>query len=151
MSEPLDRFKALCIQAGITEQKPLHAVMLILFQTATMAQEAVKGGARGLSEQGEQELIFRVAENAASVTGQEVERLSRCVGWRNSFLMALAGLLLVAAGYLWGSWNRSGFLAQIEALNDTATIERICREHIFQRDGRTACNLPPVWIKGVAQ
>lgn len=151
MSEPIDHFKALCVQAGVTEEKPLHAVLLILFRTATMAEEAVKGGARGLSAEGEKELIYRMAENCVSVTGQEIERLARKIDFRTSLMMALVALVLLAAGFLWGYWNRSGFLAEVEYLNSPASMESFCRAHSFQRDGKAACQLPPVWIKGTPQ
>ena len=115
-----------------------------------MAREAVKGGARGLSPEGERELIHMVAENAVGVTGQAVERLIRKATFRNSLSMALAALAILAAGFLWGDWNapgRGGFLGSVETANDVGFMQKYCEAHTFQRDGKTACQLPPVWIR----
>lgn len=40
-----------------------------------------------------------------------------------------------------------GSLGQLKALNDAGQLERYCQAHSFAQDGRTACNLPPVWVK----
>lgn len=150
----VDQYKEKLRAAGIIPGKPLYDVLLMAYE-ATLETRAIVGrGARGLTPEGEQELIYRVSENAATVTAQEVERLSRRVGWRNSFLMALIGLALLAVGYGWGRWSAPAlddFLAMVSNENDLSTLENYCRQHTFLRDGKTACQLPPVWVRGMPQ
>ena len=151
VASPVEQFKDRLKAAGIAPDKPLHGVLLTVYETALEAKAAVGTGARGLSEQGERELIYRLSENALSVTSREVERFARRISFRNSFLFGLAGLLLLAGGFVWGHWNapgRSGFLADIASGNELAPIESYCRAHIFRRDGKAACQLPNVWVKG---
>ena len=95
-------------EADIGPDEPLHPILVMNYETSMMAWEAVKVGARGLSPEGERELIHMVAENAIGVTGQAVERLIRKATFRNSLSIALAALAILAAGFLWGDWNAPG-------------------------------------------
>jgi hypothetical protein len=80
MSSPADRFREQLRAAGITPEKPLHAVLVTTFETALAAQQAVGSGARGLTPEGERELIRRVTDAAAESTEREVERIVRRFG-----------------------------------------------------------------------
>ena len=73
MTTPADRFREQLRAAGITPTKPLHAVLTTAFDTALAAQESVKGGARGLTPEGERELIRRVTDAAARHGFQTVD------------------------------------------------------------------------------
>jgi hypothetical protein len=125
------------------EGEPLYAVLMMTYETTLETRAMVGSGARGLTREAEEDLVHRLAENAVNATTQEVERLSRRIGFRTSFLMALAGLALLAAGYGWGAWNASpgAFLSGVAALNDGSALEAFCRAHPVRRD---ACALPSV-------
>jgi hypothetical protein len=44
VSTPLDRFRALLQRAGIDQDKPLHAVLIIVFEAAQDTRAAVQEG-----------------------------------------------------------------------------------------------------------
>ena len=136
-------------KAGIGPDKPLYTVLTTLHETAREAREIVGKGARGLSQEGERELIQRIADHSADATHKEVERLALRVGWKNALLMALSGLTLLGGGYLCGQLRQAepGFLGQLAAANDVGAIERYCRAHTVQQDGGTVCQMPSVWVK----
>jgi hypothetical protein len=59
-----DDFRQKCRTAGIGDDKPLFLVLETLFDTAAAAKDAVQDGARGLTQEGEADLIKRIARQA---------------------------------------------------------------------------------------
>ena len=59
----VDRFKDACRKAGIGEGKPLYTAMMMVFVAAEQAEHAARVGARGLTPDGETEIIDRVVRS----------------------------------------------------------------------------------------
>jgi hypothetical protein len=139
------------------EDSPLRLALVTVMETAETASEAVKGAARGLTPEGEADLIQRVSQAAAVATRREAARIVRRSGVTTAAMLAAAGLLLAGAGYGVGRWDgaRQGaaavegaaFLAQVAALNDARAMADTCRRTQRQEKGRVACDLPPVWVR----
>lgn len=143
-----------CERAGMRADSPLRAALLATFQAASAAQEAA-GGARGLTPDGEAELVRRVTEAAAAGAEREVASLARRIDFRTSALLGFAALLLLGGGYAVGRWEGTArvagsagasFLASVAELNDAATLRRHCERTAYDQSGGRACTLPPVWI-----
>jgi hypothetical protein len=151
------RVEAFCARAGMEEDSPLRLALVTVMETAETASEAVRGGARGLTPEGEADLIQRVSQAAAVATQREAARIVRRSGFATAAMLALAGLLLAGAGYGVGRWDgaRQGaaavegaaFLAQVAALNDARAMADKCRRTQRQENGGVACDLPPVWVR----
>jgi hypothetical protein len=148
-----------CDRAGMRPDSPLRAALLTATEAAETARVATTG-ARGLTPEGEQDLIRRVAEAAAIGAEREMARLARRLDLRTGLALAFAGLLLAGGGYALGRWDGAGsgaaraeglqgaaFVAQVAELNDLVALRRHCERHAYREQGRLACNLPPVWIR----
>ncbi|MBX9702202.1 MAG: hypothetical protein K2X74_22390 [Acetobacteraceae bacterium] len=138
---------------------PLRAALLATFEAAAAAREAA-GGARGLTPDGERELVRRVAEAAAAGAEREVASLARRLDLRTSALLALAASLLLGGGYVFGRWDGTAratagtgasFLASVAELNDPAALRRHCERTAYDHGGGRACTLPPVWVVPAAR
>lgn len=150
-------FLDLLRRAGIDETKPLHTVLLASYDAATQAREAIGTGARGLTPEGEADLIRRVALAATAATEREAARIVRRSSFTTAAVLMVAGLLLAGVGYGVGRWDgqRQGmaafegatFLAQVAALNDARAMAEKCRQTRRREAGGIACDLPPVWVK----
>lgn len=145
-----------CERAGMRADSPLRAALLATFEAASAAREAASG-ARGLSPEGERDLVRRTAEAAAAGAEREVWRLARRAELRTGLALALAGIILFASGYALGRRDMLGqtegtaaaaFVAGIAELNDVAALRRHCERTGYDQAGRRACDLPPVWIGG---
>lgn len=143
-----------CERAGMRPDSPLRAALLATFEAAMATREAA-GGARGLTPEGERDLVRRVAEAAAAGAEREVASLARRVDLRTSALLAAAGLLLLGGGYALGRWDGgaraaasggASFFAAVAELNDAAALRRHCERTAYDHGGRRACTLPPVWV-----
>ncbi|WP_132294145.1 hypothetical protein [Roseicella aquatilis] len=149
-------FAARLTAAGIPPDKPLHGVLLTVHEAAETALATVTDKARGLTPQGEAELIARVSREAADAAESRVDRMVRGFSLRTALLAAFGGLVLLGAGYAVGRWDGvrvgaqgiegSVFMAQIASLNDARALAQRCRETQRQAQGGTACDLPPVWV-----
>ncbi|GEO42831.1 hypothetical protein SAE02_69790 [Skermanella aerolata] len=157
MSGGVKRVETFCANAGMEEGSPLRLALVTVMQTAETASEAVRGGARGLTPEGEAELIHRVAQAATFATQREADRIVRRSSFTTAAMLAMAGLVLAGAGYGVGRWDgaRQGaaalegatFLAQVAALNDARVLADKCRRTQRQEKGGVACDLPPVWVR----
>ncbi|QQP93213.1 hypothetical protein IGS68_29270 (plasmid) [Skermanella sp. TT6] len=157
MSDRRRQVETFCIQAGMEEDSPLRLALVTVMDTAETAAEAVKGGARGLTPEGEADLIRRVALAATAVTEREAARIVRRSSITTAAVLMVAGLLLAGVGYGVGRWDgqRQGvaafegatFLAQVAALNDARAMAEKCRQTRRREAGGIACDLPPVWVK----
>ena len=154
-----DEVRGWCDRAGMRPDSPLRAALLTATEAAEAARVAI-GGARGLTPEGEQELVRRVSEAAAIGAEREMARLARRLELRTGLALAVAGLLLAGGGYAFGRWDGAGsgaaqaagvqgvgFVAQVAELNDIAALRRHCERHAYREQGRLACDLPPVWIR----
>ena len=135
---------------------PLRAALLATFEAASAAREAA-GGARGLTPDGERDLVRKVTEAAAAGAEREMASLARRIDLRTTALLALAGLLMLGGGYALGRWDRAArsadfsgasFFAAVAELNDVGALRRHCERTGYEQAGRRACDLPPVWVDG---
>ncbi|GEO42595.1 hypothetical protein SAE02_67430 [Skermanella aerolata] len=157
MSDKRKRVEGFCDQAGMEKDSPLRLALLTVMETAETAQEAVKGGARGLTPEGEAELIRRVTDAVAETTEREAERVIRRFDLQMGLRMAMGMLLLLGSGYSLGQANadpvpaasiESGaFMAQLAEMNNLRAIRDHCLKHTVPQNGGTACELPMVWLK----
>jgi hypothetical protein len=169
MSTPIDRYRETLRKAGITPDKPLHAALLTAYETALTAQDAVKGGARGLTPEGERELIRRVAEAAAESTEREAERIVRRFDLGMALKVAVALAFFALAGGAGGYWlgMRGGQVterriaaafadgagtarrwADLMENNDLdAALARCTGNQVTVTAGRRACSVP-LWLDG---
>ena len=98
MSSPADRFREQLRKAGITESKPLFAILMTVHEAALSAQQAVGSGARGLTPEGERELIRRVTDAAAETTEREAEWIVRRFDLGLAVKVAMALAFFALAG-----------------------------------------------------
>ena len=172
---PGERFREQLRRAGIGDDKPLHGVLVAVHEAAECARETAKG-ARGLTPEGEAELVRRVGAEAAREAARGAERQARRLVLRfNAGLALMAALTLVAVG-LGGALADYGIgRAQIEVTgravaaafqdgagsaeawlrlmrhNDIQAALAKCRDRGAVRvvAGRTACAVP-LWLDGPA-
>lgn len=157
MSDKVKRLEGYCDQAGMEKDSPLRLALLTVMETAETTQEAVKGGARGLTPEGEAELIRRVTDAVAETTEREAERVIRRFDLQMGLRMAVGMLLLLGSGYSLGQANAdparaasiesAAFMAQLAEMNDFRTIRDHCLKHTVPQNGGTACDLPMVWLR----
>jgi len=169
MSTPIDRYRETLRRAGITPDKPLHAVLITTFETALTAQEAVKDGARGLTPEGERELIRRVTDAAAESTERRAERIVSRLHLGLAVKVAIALAVFALAGGAGGYWlgmkevqvterriaaafadgaataKRWAELMENNDLN--AALARCTGNQVTVTAGRRAC-LVPLWLEG---
>jgi hypothetical protein len=170
MSTPIERYRETLRTAGITPDKPLHAVLVTTFETVLSAQESVHGGARGLTPEGERELIRRVTEAAAGSTEREVERIVH----RFDLALAVKGAVALAcfalggaAGGYWlgikevqvterrlaaafsdGAGTAKRWADLMENNDLDAALARCTGDKVVVAAGRRACSVP-LWLNGV--
>ena len=146
--------RAWCERAGMRADSPLRAALLATFEAAAAAREAA-GGARGLTPDGERDLVRRVTEAAAAGAEREMASLARRIDLRTSAFLALVALLLLGGGYSLGRWEarvrvarstNATFLTSVAELNDAAVLRRHCEQTAYDHGGGRACTLPPVWV-----
>src|SRR5688572_6606985 len=95
-----DDFLQKCKAAGIGDDKPLSLVLETLFDTAAAAKDAVQDGARGLTQEGEADLVKRIARHA-DVSMRDAAAKHRLRLERKSSLIAgtvAAACLLLGGG-----------------------------------------------------
>jgi hypothetical protein len=168
-----DDFRQQLRQAGITDDKPLSSVLLTAFQAAETARSAAQDGARGLTPEGEADLIKRVTQAITNSAKSSLERHRLRLEGKASWIaggVIVANLLLGGGGgYLWG-WSsarqsvqateRDIALAfqhgadaadtwrQLMQNNDPLQALGQCNGNsLWSTNGRQAC-LVPLWIDG---
>lgn len=169
MTTPIDRYRETLRKAGITPDKPLHAVLVTTFETALTAQESVRGGARGLTPDGERELIRRVTEAAAESTEREVERIVHRFDLGLAVKVAIALTCFALGGGAGGYWlgmkevqgterrlaaaiadgtGTARRWAELMENNDlNAALARCTGNQVTVTAGRRACSVP-LWLDG---
>ena len=168
-----DDFRQKCRAAGIGDDKPLFLVLETLFDTATAAKDAVQDGARGLTQEGEADLVKRIARQADAsmrdVAAKHRLRLER----KTSLIagaVAAACLLIGSSGGYWFGWSSgrqsvetterqiamafqagpdaAGIWLRLMRNNDPRKALDHCSGSVVWSDnGRQACSIP-FWIDG---
>jgi hypothetical protein len=168
MSEAVRRVEEYCAKAGMKPDSPLRLALLNVMETAETAREAVKGGARGLTPEGERELIKRITEAVVDTTEREAERIVRRFDLMMVLKVAVALAAFVLISFTGGYWmgQRDTALAGqqlAQALEDDPSAARLwlnlirnndlkgalqkCRGGAsWQANGRRACNIP-LWLE----
>ena len=168
-----DDFRQKCRAAGIGDDKPLFLVLEMLFDTAAAAKDAVRDGARGLTQEGEADLIKRIVRQAdASMRDATVKHRLR-LEWKTSLIaggVAVVCLILGGGGGFWFGWSSGR--ASVETMErqiatafqagpDAADVwlrlmknndPRQALSHcsgsaVWTDNGRQACSIP-LWIDG---
>ena len=169
MSDKLLQVEVFCAKAGMEEDSPLRLALITAVETAEMASEAVKGGARGLTPEGEQELIRRVTDAAAESIEREAARIVRHFDLGMVLKVAMALALVALAGGGGGYWlgmrevqvterriaaafadgtATAGRWAEMMENNDlNAALARCTGTQVTVTAGRRAC-LVPLWLDG---
>lgn len=167
-----DDFRQKCRAAGIGDDKPLFLVLETLFDTAATARDAVQAGARGLTREGEADLVKRIARQAdASMRDVAVKhrlRLERKTALIAG-MVAAACLLLGGCGGYWFGWSsgrqsvetterqiamafrwagRRRHLAAPDAQQrPRKALDHCSGSAVWSDNGRQACSIP-FWIDG---
>lgn len=169
----IERFRERCEAAGITDDKALYQVMLTLYVASETALATVKSGARGLTPEGEADLIKRISRQADASLRDAVTkhrlRLERKTSLIAGGVVAACLVLGVGGGY-WYGWSGGRNSVQVierqvatafQAGPDAAGVwlrlmqhndPRQALEHctgsaVWSDSGRQACSIP-LWIDG---
>ena len=152
---PLD-YHALLSAADITPDTPLYVTLVAAFEAATTARDVVGTSARGLTPQGEAELIRRVTAASAQAAGQEATAVADATlkryGGRAAALMVAMFIAGLGLGRWWGvsgageAMTSASFVAQVAALNNAADLKAACNRTAEKDHGGVICTLPKVWI-----
>lgn len=139
------------------EDSPLRLALLTVMEAAEKAGEAVSDGARGLTPEGEADLIRRVARAAATATERQASRIVNRFEFALGMKLAGIAVILLCCGYGLGRWDGArlgarsvegaAFLGTLAELNDLASLRRQCWKTAWRQSGGTACDLPPVWVR----
>ena len=146
-------FRALLTASGITETKPLFAVLWTIHEAAETALATATDQARGITADGERELIQRVVTAASDATEREAARLVRRLHLRNLALLVTLGVALCGGGFYAGTRfavaeaEGAAFMATVAALNSDADLLKACKASAYRQGGGVACVLPPVWVQ----
>ncbi len=146
-------FRTLLAASGITETKPLFAVLWTIHEAVETALATATDQARGITAEGERELIQRVVTVAGDATEREAARLVRRLDLRNVALLVTLSVALCGGGFYAGKQfavgaaNGASFMANIAALNSDADLVRACKASAYQQGDGVACMLPPVWVR----
>ena len=100
MSDRRRQVETFCTQAGMEEDSPLRLALVTVMETAETAAEAVKGGARGLTPEGEADLIRRVALAVTAATEREAARIVRRSSFTTAAVLMAAGLAFACSSSL---------------------------------------------------
>jgi hypothetical protein len=168
-----DDFRQKCRAAGIGDDKPLFLVLEMLFDTAAAAKDAVRDGARGLTQEGEADLIKRISRQADASMRDATTKHRLRVERKTSMIAGgvAAGCLVLGGGggYRFG-WNTGRqsvetterqITAAFQAGPDAAGVwlrlmqnndPRRALDHcsgsaVWSDNGRRACSIA-FWIDG---
>lgn len=131
---PQNRFHTMLQRAGVTTDKPLYAVLVTVLSAAEKAQATVLG-ARGLSPEGERDLVRRIT----TTVQKEHYKLSRSLSWRNTVALAFGIALTFGAGLGGGWWLHGpnpllvGVRAGTERCDDRPDGSRLCWLPFYER------------------
>jgi hypothetical protein len=145
----------LCDQAGIRKDLPLRQILVTSMEQVDTARDMVQG-ARGLTQQGEAELVLRIQETVTEAIDAEARRIARQTATGLAIKTAVAGLVLLVSGFLAGrliasdaqaeALEGAAFMAQIAEMNNAQALRDYCMAHRVEQKNGTACELV-VWVK----
>lgn len=115
-----------------------------LHEAAADIREAVSSGARGLTPQGEADLIQRLSERGIYTLDRSVSRFAagfnlRSAAWSGLVFAVWSAVLVFATLYV------SGRMSDRMVVNssDTAAVNQYCNEHTTRyTDGSARCSMP---------
>ena len=168
-----DDFRQKCRAAGIGDDKPLFLVLEMLFDTAAAAKDAVQDGARGLTQEGEADLIKRISRQADASMRDAATKHRLRVERKTSLIaggVAAACLVLGGGGGYWFGWSSGRQSVETTERQITAAFQagpdaagvwlRLMRNNdprqaldhcsgsaVWSDNGRQACSIP-FWIDG---
>ena len=170
----IERFREKCVAAGIVDDKPLYQVMMTLFVASETALSTVRTGARGLTPEGEADLVKRISRQADASMRDAVTKHRLRLERRTSLVaggIVAAGLILAYVSGYWTGWSSGAQAARViehdiaaaamsagpqaaaswAALmrnNDLSQALAQCSgTSVWSANGRQACAVP-LWLAG---
>lgn len=168
-----EQFRKRCHESGIRDDKPLYGLLTEVRDIVEIASDSVRGGARGLTPDGEAELVKRITRTVEESVKDSSERhrlrLERKASWIAGAVVAASLALGGASGFWWG-WSSGRQSVQVierhvtEAFRDGPEVAEawanLMRSNDLRRtlaeckgsavwavNGRKACRIP-MWIEG---
>jgi hypothetical protein len=163
-----EQFRKQCSEAGVRPDRPLFGLLIEMRDIVEIASDAVRGGARGLTPDGEAELIKCINATVQASSERHRLRLERRASWIAGGVVVTSLLLGSLGGYWWGwiSGRQSVQVLQEEVAaafqnsspeaastwlrlmrhNDPRQALKRCTGNAVSAGGR-AC-LVPLWIDG---
>jgi hypothetical protein len=161
-------FQEACRKAGVVPDKPLYAALATCMETALIGYEIAKGGARGLTPEGEKALVERVAKTAdgamreyARRQGVALQRLTAClvggavalslgvgvgVGyWRGRASVVDVAGQVEAAALIHGAAGAEVWLGWMRSNDPVRALETCSGGNVWVVGGRKACAVS-LWI-----
>lgn len=119
-----DSFRDSLRDSGIRDDKPLYGILLTVHEAAKAAEAAVRDGARGLTPDGEKQLVERVARSIGDAAEGLVVRRARRLDWKISLCASLALAVCMSASAGAGYWigYRSGAVEAVGMSNQFAEL-----------------------------
>src|SRR4051794_19675634 len=159
VSEAVARVQDCCRQLGMEGDHPLRLALIIAVEAAETARETCQG-ARGLTREGEAELVLRIQETVERQVADTIDlnatRIAKRIAGGLALKAGAAAVALLVVGLVVGrltapdaearSLEGAGFMAQIAELNDPKSLRDYCLAHKVEQKGATACPLM-VWVK----
>lgn len=99
-----EQFRKRCNEAGVRPDRPLFGLLTEMRDIVEIASDAVRGGARGLTPDGEAELIRRIDETVRASSERHRLRLERRASWIAGGVV-VTSLLVGALGGYWYGWS----------------------------------------------
>ena len=162
------RVSDLLTAAGMPDDDLFREAMVLTVEaaevartTAEVAREAVKDGARGLTREGEAELVLRIQQTVERQVADTIDLNASRIAWRIAGGLALKagaiGIALLVGGVVAGrltapdaearALESSAFAAQLAEMNNMQVLRDHCLKHRVEQKNGTACELPLVWVK----
>jgi hypothetical protein len=158
----VEQFREMCRKASIEPGKPLYMLLSTVHHSVLELRDLVGGAARGLTPEGEADLIQRVERQAQVALRQSMAQHRIRLSWWTSAAVGLGAVLCVVAGGAggyWHGWNEGRVavgqvsqeiavafsqgpesaeaVARLLRYNDLPSMMRECRR--FEVDSRDAC------------
>src|SRR5690348_959062 len=168
MTAAVKQVEDLCDKLGMRKDLPLRQILLTAMETAETAREtaeaareAVQNGARGLTREGEAELVLRIQETVERQVDDRIDlnagRIAKRIAGGLALKAGAVGLALLLGGFAAGrltapdaearALESSAFAAQLAEMNNMQVLRDHCLKHRVEQKGGTACELPLVWVK----
>jgi hypothetical protein len=101
----VERFRENCRKANIEPGKPLYMVLSTAYHAAVAAQESARGAARGLTPEGESDLIQRLERQAQASLRESMAKHRIRLGMWTSVAMGVALVACLGLGAAVGYWR----------------------------------------------